>query len=110
MCVCTPEKRTPWCGKPGCEGPEQHPARHRALYISPEIWLSLLEEGAKLRADVTQNGIPIGAKLVRATYLELRHAFCLIIEHESFEPVPAGRPIPEHPDVQLRRVECSHCA
>lgn len=23
MCRCTPEIRTPWCGKPGCEAPEQ---------------------------------------------------------------------------------------
>lgn len=23
MCVCTPEIRTPWCGKPGCEMPKQ---------------------------------------------------------------------------------------
>ncbi len=23
MCVCTPEVRTPWCGKPGCEMPKQ---------------------------------------------------------------------------------------
>lgn len=22
MCRCTPEIRTPWCGKPGCEGPK----------------------------------------------------------------------------------------
>lgn len=25
MCVCTPNKRTPWCGKPGCEKPSQSP-------------------------------------------------------------------------------------
>ncbi len=23
MCKCTPEIKTPWCGKPGCETPEQ---------------------------------------------------------------------------------------
>ncbi len=23
MCQCTPEIRTPWCGKPGCEMPKQ---------------------------------------------------------------------------------------
>lgn len=23
MCLCTPEIRTPYCGKPGCEWPEQ---------------------------------------------------------------------------------------
>lgn len=23
MCRCTPEIRTPWCGKPGCEAPKQ---------------------------------------------------------------------------------------
>jgi hypothetical protein len=23
MCKCTPEMRTPWCGKPGCEEPAQ---------------------------------------------------------------------------------------
>lgn len=26
MCLCTPEIRTPWCGKPGCEMPPQHRA------------------------------------------------------------------------------------
>ena len=25
MCHCTPEIRTPWCGKPGCQMPEQKP-------------------------------------------------------------------------------------
>ncbi len=25
MCKCTPEIRTPFCGKPGCEWPEQKP-------------------------------------------------------------------------------------
>lgn len=25
MCICDPEKRTPWCGKEGCEAPEQVP-------------------------------------------------------------------------------------
>lgn len=27
MCVCTPEMKTPFCGKPGCEWPEQIPPR-----------------------------------------------------------------------------------
>ncbi len=26
MCKCTPNLRTPWCGKPGCERPAQVPA------------------------------------------------------------------------------------
>jgi hypothetical protein len=26
MCWCTPEIRTPWCGRPGCRAPEQHAA------------------------------------------------------------------------------------
>lgn len=26
MCKCTPNKRTPWCGAPGCIGPAQSPA------------------------------------------------------------------------------------
>lgn len=25
MCKCTPEVRTPWCGKNGCEDPEGEP-------------------------------------------------------------------------------------
>lgn len=28
MCKCTPESRTPFCGKPGCEKPEQDVARN----------------------------------------------------------------------------------
>lgn len=28
MCKCTPEIRTPWCGKPGCEMPPQPPCQH----------------------------------------------------------------------------------
>ena len=27
MCFCTPEIKTPWCGKPGCQPPRQKPAK-----------------------------------------------------------------------------------
>ncbi len=32
MCQCTPEIRTPFCGKPGCEWPEQEAVNHPAHY------------------------------------------------------------------------------
>jgi hypothetical protein len=38
MCKCTPEIRTPWCGNPGCEMPEQ--------IISPEHLRQQLDSAA----------------------------------------------------------------
>lgn len=29
MCVCRPEIRTPWCGRPGCESPDTLKAREQ---------------------------------------------------------------------------------
>ncbi len=47
MCVCTPEIKTPFCGKPGCEIPAPDPARvleaagraaHKALDDAGAAW------------------------------------------------------------------------
>lgn len=39
MCVCTPNIRTPWCGKPGCQPPTKTPTGtrmdERANYPTP---------------------------------------------------------------------------
>lgn len=38
MCLCDPTKRTPWCGKPGCEMPEQvkQEPKNQCTYVYPE--------------------------------------------------------------------------
>ena len=43
MCKCTPEIRTPWCGKPGCEMPKQPTVTEKkcpgsARAMAEEVW------------------------------------------------------------------------
>jgi hypothetical protein len=49
MCQCTPEIKTPWCGKPGCQPPAQATAGHcwheRPMPVEPTIWKDKLEDG-----------------------------------------------------------------
>jgi hypothetical protein len=42
MCVCTPNVRTPWCGKPGCEEPAQwSPRPQPGSTFAQEFWKEL---------------------------------------------------------------------
>ncbi len=42
MCKCTPEIRTPWWGKPGCEAPsQQHPPAKEKLQMNGRDWTDL---------------------------------------------------------------------
>lgn len=45
MCKCDPRSRTPFCGKPGCEWPEQENPINivKSKYINPKASLQLLE-------------------------------------------------------------------
>lgn len=44
---------------------------------------------------VCVEGVPQGAKVVAATYDITRDAFGVVIEHESFDPVPPRTAYPE---------------
>ena len=37
MCFCTPNKRTPWCGKPGCEAPKKTVSPPREIYPEHKV-------------------------------------------------------------------------
>ena len=52
MCRCTPEIRTPWCGKAGCEMPNQDsplPALTAADYGRVMLLLAMLRSGAEFK-------------------------------------------------------------
>ncbi len=34
MCICNPSFRTPWCGKPGCEEPEQRAPKQELFWVA----------------------------------------------------------------------------
>jgi hypothetical protein len=52
MCRCTPEIRTPFCGKPGCEWPEQNkPCAH--LDFGARVDVNRLEDSGQFMADVS---------------------------------------------------------
>lgn len=99
-----------------CEGGELHPdlrtysnyrqagpRRLRTCWVTPEIWLHVLKQGT-LHTEIVANALPEDASLLRARYDSERRAFCLVLESESFDPVPPGDPIPEHPPVEFRVV------
>lgn len=43
MCKCTPEKRTPFCGAPGCEWPKQNPSEPFTVRQAIESLMRFLE-------------------------------------------------------------------
>lgn len=66
MCVCTPEIRTPFCGKPGCEWPHQKkkpPARALRLTIaieadtSADMALALRNLACRVERDQVTTGM-----------------------------------------------------
>lgn len=98
MCVCTPEIRTPFCGKPGCAWPEQQKAPPRRLArftISPEVLVTMCAEGAHIHAKVVANGLPADAKIVRVMTDECSLTITAILESEAFAPVEDGARIPD---------------
>lgn len=48
------------------------------------------------------DGMPRGASVHRAGYDANRDVFYLVLEHESFEDIPEGSPMP-HASVTIRR-------
>ena len=38
MCRCTPEIRTPWCGKPGCEWPVQSGETEQPVVMNQKVF------------------------------------------------------------------------
>lgn len=64
--------------------------RLKRLQITPEF-LMRITSGT---FTVTANGVPDGAKLVNTFVDEDTQLINLVIEHESYEPVPVGELIP----------------
>lgn len=56
MCQCTPEIRTPFCGKPGCERSKQTPP---ASKIDPKVIASLPQGGIVFAVELRQAGIDV---------------------------------------------------
>jgi hypothetical protein len=44
MCKCTPELRTPFCGKPGCEWPEQTAAPANTTADPADKWVPIVRK------------------------------------------------------------------
>lgn len=84
------------------------PGPHQALLlVSPELWLTLLQEGSQGSFKVVEHGLPADVTLVSCYVDELRYGpqtICLILESQSFPatahgllpilPVPEVAPLP----------------
>ena len=69
MCVCTPSIRTPFCGKPGCEMPEQKTQERRAFQTMIESnGVALMLTRSLGGETFTLNGWPLN---VRAPRIEI---------------------------------------
>lgn len=55
MCRCTPNKRTPFCGAPGCEWPKQKPRPCQHKDFRANVAVNRLEDTGRFMADVTIN-------------------------------------------------------
>jgi hypothetical protein len=75
--------------------------RYKILQVSPEFLVSLTKYDKPVTFEVFENALPQDAKLVGvspsspAFYFEgSRYVVALVVESESFEPVPVGVPLP----------------
>ncbi len=75
--------------------------RLRRFLIEPELLMHL--GWGTFR--VTVNEIPRDAKIVSCSYDNPFHAFSIIIEHPSFDPIANGEIIPLHASPLITKIE-----
>ncbi len=67
-------------------------AQQVAVDIHLELLVSLVTEDRNIPASKCIKGLPIGAEFIRPVYRDF--SLSLIFEHESFDMVRVGNPIP----------------
>ena len=85
--------------------------RLRQLLIAPELLLSLLKPGH--RHYTVDDTVPAEAHLAGMAFDADRNCIVLYIEHESFDEVREGQPIPVAPSASIYSyltLECPECA
>jgi hypothetical protein len=68
--------------------------RYRKLYVSPQALAGQVRAGVH-HYEVIDQPVPDAFKVVGAQYCNDRHAFCVVLESDAFDDVPADGPIPE---------------
>jgi len=83
MCVCTPAKRTPFCGKPGCQWPQpQEPQPERRVgRIRAEIVPWSDHVGVEVRVTVEVAGEPARHEIRRLPHDDFASRFDLAWKH-----------------------------
>jgi hypothetical protein len=78
-------------------GQEEAERRYRVLYVSPELLLEFVVQMSDpaRRPRYRVSGLPEGARFVCAGYLQHMQMFGFLVEHPSFEPVPAFYAFPQ---------------
>jgi hypothetical protein len=66
--------------------------RHLLKMVLDPATFSQLTPGRIIQ--ITASPIPNGAIIIGAGYDHGRHSFVLVLEHESFDPVPVGELVP----------------
>ncbi len=69
--------------------------------LAPQCVAGLLSGDAFV---VCQGALPVGGKLVRAFYDADTDLFCLVVESDTYDPVPEGDLIPNAPPMQITRI------
>lgn len=85
MCQCTPEIRTPFCGRPGCEWPGKPEGARKPFAPHQERVVverdELSEKITKLSGFVNDN--PVFTMLPSAEQDRLRRQFAIMRQHED---------------------------
>ena len=93
MCKCTPNIKTPFCGNPGCEWPEQvREHRLKRVFIDKCQLMNLLLGRVRLV-------LPEDARIreVREEFSTVPGGIHLLVESKTYEPIHYGAIIPMDP-------------
>ena len=77
----------------------RHDRRVRKVIISPQSMIQFLREGVN---HVTENALPLDARLAGAGYDYYQNGFVLFVASKEFAFVPEGTTAPDHPPIAVR--------
>lgn len=77
------------------DGPQSRPAmvQHTRIYLLPiELLASILTPGTKVVQII--ECLPAGSEIIRHSVQAFPDQLAICVEHDSFEPIPAGAVLP----------------
>jgi hypothetical protein len=81
--------------------------RLRIIYVTPELVIHL---ATGMTFEVAENDIPAGAIVRNVAYSPEKHAFAVLLQHDSFEYVPLGAQVRACLGPQYRRCDARDTA